>query len=112
LRLCRPSIGNGPQSEVGACKRKFQIAPHLINRLRLRIAEDVSDSTRHAVGFIFAERDHQGRTRYRPVKPNRYGGLDPEVPMGFFDQTPRESLQILRAAIRKKKALAGSQILR
>jgi predicted ATPase len=79
---------------------------YIISRFRLRIAQDLEDRLQSMVSFIFVERDDRGQTHYRSIKPNRFGGLEPEVPKGFFDQTPQESQDILRAAIRKKQMLA------
>ena len=83
---------------------------YLVSRLRLRIAQDMEDRLLSMVSFIFVERDKQGQTHYNVVSPNRFGGLDPEAPKGFFDQTPQESQDILRAAIKKKQALEEKEL--
>ena len=57
------------------------------------------------MGLIFTERI-EGRTQFRRLEPNRYGGLA-EWPAGFFDQGAADSQQLLRAGIRKKKAGSG-----
>jgi predicted ATPase len=82
---------------------------YIVSRLRLRIAQDLEDRLQSLIGFIFVERDDHGQTHYRSIKPNRFGGLEPEVPKGFFDQTPQESQEILRAAIRKKRMLVEQE---
>ncbi len=74
---------------------------HLISRLRLRIAEDETDRLHENLAIIFAER-HEGRTTYRQVQVNRFGGIE-EWPQGFFDQAAKESQLILRAGLAKKK---------
>lgn len=78
---------------------------HLISRLRRRIAEDESNELQQYLAVIFAER-HDGRTSYRRVEVNRYGGID-EWPQGFFDQAAKESQLILRAGLAKKKQDSG-----
>ncbi|WP_319431577.1 AAA family ATPase [Mycobacterium sp. RTGN5] len=76
---------------------------YLINRLRLRIAEDDSDSDAISglVKIIYAER-RNGKTQFRPIKPNAYGSFD-DWPEDFFDQAPKETEKILRAAMKKRK---------
>jgi len=75
---------------------------HLLGRLRRRIAEDDNDSVLDDLRVLFAERNiESGVTTYRSVEPNVYGGID-QWPQGFFDQGPRESAEILEAAIRKR----------
>lgn len=81
---------------------------HLITRLRRRIAEDATDETLDAIGIVYAEPELD-RTRYRRVSPNKYGAID-EWPTGFFDQTMKESQEILRAGLAKKKARAESAV--
>ena len=53
--------------------------------------------------ILFAEKDEQGDTHFRPVRANEYGGIE-EWPKGFFDQTASEAQEILRAAVKKRKA--------
>ncbi len=74
---------------------------HLISRLRRRIAEDETDELRKSLAIIFAER-RAGRTSYRHVAVNRFGGIE-EWPQGFFDQAAKESQLIIRAGLAKKK---------
>jgi predicted ATPase len=74
---------------------------YLINRLRLRIARDDADIVDKLVKIVYAERE-DGKTSFRPVQPNSYGSFD-EWPVGFFDQAPKESEDILRAAMAKRK---------
>jgi predicted ATPase len=74
---------------------------YLISRLRLRVAEDPGDSVRDHVGLLFAERIN-GKTVYRQVETNEYGGLD-NWPHNFFDQSAEETHNILRAAVRKRR---------
>lgn len=74
---------------------------YLINRLRLRIAEDEYGAVSESVQLWYARR-RNGRTSFESLEPNRYGSFE-EWPEGFFDQAPREAEQILRAAARKRR---------
>jgi predicted ATPase len=74
---------------------------YLINRLRLRIAEDDAETISGLVKIIFAERE-EGKTQFRAIKPNSYGSFD-DWPDNFFDQAPKETEKILRAAMTKRK---------
>jgi predicted ATPase len=76
---------------------------YLINRLRLRIAEDDGESVSNLVKIIYAERQ-DGKTKFRPIRPNAYGSFD-DWPDNFFDQAPKETELILRAAMTKRKRL-------
>jgi predicted ATPase len=74
---------------------------YLINRLRLRIAEDDGEFVSNLVRIIYAERVN-GKTNFRPITPNTYGSFD-DWPDNFFDQAPKETELILRAAMDKRK---------
>lgn len=75
---------------------------YVANRLLRHIAEDESDRRLRDVGFVLADRDpNTARTTFHDARPNRFGSFD-EWPRGFFDQTPEEAEQTLRAAIRKR----------
>jgi energy-coupling factor transporter ATP-binding protein EcfA2 len=78
---------------------------HLMSRLRRRIAEDETNETLRSVGIVFAE-PQSDRTSYRQVSSSQYGATD-KWPEGFFDQTVKESQEILRAALAKKRALSA-----
>lgn len=71
------------------------------------MAEDESNTLQDSLAIIFAER-HEGRTTYRPVEVNRFGGIE-EWPKGFFDQAAKESQYILRAGLDKKKRESREQ---
>ena len=75
---------------------------HLVSRLRRRIAEDNGGDLRGFVDLIYVWRE-EGRSTYRSVGVNDYGGID-DWPPGFFDQTATEAQAILRAGIEKKKS--------
>jgi predicted ATPase len=72
---------------------------HLVTRLRRSIAEDPTDDVLRIVSFVFAEHEN-GATRYTPVPATRYGSLQ-AWPAGFFDQTAKESQDLLRAGLKK-----------
>jgi predicted ATPase len=79
---------------------------YLINRLRLRIAEADVDSTLAEQSIVhFVERPGAA-SKFTPVVINQFGAI-PEWPRGFFDQSPYESELILKAAMRKKAAIAA-----
>lgn len=75
---------------------------HIVTRLRRAIAQSDGDELVDVVQFLFAEKADDGETRFRPVKPNQYGGID-DWPRGFFDESVEESRQILKAASRKHR---------
>lgn len=77
---------------------------YLISRLRLRVAEDETDSVRELVGLLFAERI-DGSTTYRDVETNEYGALE-NWPDNFFDQSAEETHAILSAAVKKRRQRA------
>lgn len=74
---------------------------YLINRLRLRMAEDDTQTTAGSVKIIYAER-REGKTHFRSIQPNSYGSFD-DWPDDFFDQAPKETEAILRAAMSKRR---------
>ena len=88
---------------------------HLINRLRLRIAEDQDDEVRQIVKFVFAEQ-RDGVTTYREPSIDRFGNAEigesnEDWPDGFLDLTLEEARRLLSAAndrriaeIEKRKA--------
>jgi predicted ATPase len=76
---------------------------HLINRLRLRAAQDESEDSRVAktVGVICAERDREsGTSTYRRAELNEFGGFD-QWPAGFFDPGIEEAQRILEVGVAK-----------
>jgi len=79
---------------------------HIVSRLRLRIACSDEADVVDQVGIIYAART-DGVTHYCSVKTNEYGGID-EWPPGFFDQSPKEAQEILRAALRKRQSAAAA----
>lgn len=79
---------------------------YLINRLRLRIAEDQVGSTSELIQIWYAQRE-DGRTRFDSMRLNRFGTFD-EWPEGFFDQGPKDAEEILRAAAGKRRSREGA----
>lgn len=95
---------------VASTGRQLIVETHseyLISRLRLRVAQDPTDTIQRNVGFLFAERDH-GCTHYREVAPNAYGGLE-NWPENFFDQGADDAQKILRAAVTKRRSRSASR---
>lgn len=76
---------------------------YLINRLRYRAASE-GDGNRvtNNLKVYFVEKSG-GSSTFREVKVNEYGAIL-EWPEGFFDQSPREAEDILRAAMKKRRA--------
>lgn len=75
---------------------------HLVNRLRYQIARDDTTSTHDLIGLVFAE-NSGGVTSYREPKVNEYGGLGDDWPAGFLDLTARESQELVRQSLAKRK---------
>lgn len=75
---------------------------HLVNRLRYRIAADETDETHGLIRLVFAENEG-GVTSYREPEINAYGGLGEDWPSGFLDLTARESQDLVRQALAKRK---------
>lgn len=75
---------------------------YLINRLRYRAAAEGDDNrVTNNIKVYFVEKT-DGSSNFREVKMNEYGAIL-DWPEGFFDQSPRESENILRAAMAKKQ---------
>ena len=74
---------------------------HLVNRLRLRMVEQRLDELDDAIRLLYAKRN-RGATDFEELRPNKHGTFD-EWPAGFFDQSPKESEAIVRAAVRRRR---------
>jgi len=74
---------------------------YLVNRLRLRLAEDETDHLKDNIDIYYAVRQ-DGSTQFSPMSIDEFGGFE-EWPDGFFDQTSTESEEILRAAVRRRR---------
>lgn len=75
---------------------------HLVNRLRLRIAEDMTDEVAGLVKVVFAEQ-RDGVTTYREPSIDNYGSAQTgesaeDWPEGFLDLTLDEARRLLQAA--------------
>jgi predicted ATPase len=81
---------------------------YIVSRLRRRIAAAPDDSLVSTVEILFAENE-RGDTHFRLVRANEYGGIE-VWPEGFFDQSASEAQEILRAAIKKRKAVANKTV--
>jgi predicted ATPase len=75
---------------------------HLVNRLRLHIADDDTAETHDLVKLLFVENE-QGITRYCEPEFNEYGGLADNWPAGFLDLTARESQELVRQSLAKRR---------
>jgi predicted ATPase len=75
---------------------------YLINRLRLRVAEDEFGETEGLVRIWYTTRT-EGQTSFKEMDPDRFGSFA-EWPAGFFDQSPIESERILRAVANKRRS--------
>lgn len=75
---------------------------YLVNRLRLRIVEQRLDQEPDAIRLLYAQRRH-GATEFDELRPDKRGMFG-EWPEGFFDQSPKESEAIVRAAVERRRA--------
>ncbi|MFB6324609.1 DUF3696 domain-containing protein [Pantoea deleyi] len=74
---------------------------YMINRLRLRIAQEDKSSIKDETSLYFITKD-KGYSEFQPVLVNKYGSVI-EWPKDFFDQTDREIERILYEASLKRK---------
>ena len=81
---------------------------YLVNRLRLRMVEQRLDEQPDSLKLLYAIRD-QGATTFRELRPNALGAFEGGWPEGFFDQSPNESEQIVRAAAERRRRERASQ---
>lgn len=90
---------------IAASGRQLIVESHseyLVNRLRLRIAQDDENEVGPLVKLWYARRN-AGQTSFEALEPNRYGSFD-DWPAGFFDQAADDAEQILRESARKRRA--------
>lgn len=80
---------------------------HLVNRLRYRIAKDQTASTHELIRLVFAE-NRAGVTSYREPEINAYGGIGDDWPAGFLDLSARESQELVRESLAKRKRSAAA----
>lgn len=81
---------------------------HLVNRLRRRAAEAESDRIGELVRIVFAERDDNGHTSFRPSDINPLGGLSQDWPDGFLDLGARDAQKLLQAGLAKHRRLSDN----
>lgn len=80
---------------------------YLVSRLRLRVAEDETNTLASQTSIYFVER-LDGKSSFRKLDLNQYGALL-EWPEGFMDQGPNESELIMKAALKKRKQSQASR---
>lgn len=78
---------------------------YLINRLRLRIAQEKSENIVNNNSMFFITKE-DGYSNFSKVEVNKYGNVI-DWPIDFFDQTDREIENILMEAAKKSKKEAG-----
>lgn len=78
---------------------------HLINRLRLAIAQDDSGETRNLVSVLFADQDaNSGVTQYQSAEINQIGGVEGDGwPPNFLDLSTKQGLELLRTAVTRRQ---------
>ena len=81
---------------------------HLVNRLRYRVADDETVDTHDLIGLIFAEND-DGVTSYREPEISPYGGLGDDWPAGFLELTAKESQELVKRSLAKRKRDAAAE---
>jgi predicted ATPase len=71
--------------------------------VRYRAAEESKDNrvTKNLKVYFVEKTDNS--SSFREVKVNEYGAIL-DWPEGFFDQSPREAEDILKAAMKKRRA--------
>ena len=81
---------------------------HLVNRLRLHVAQDETNATRDVVQLLFAEQKN-GVTSYRASQINPLGGLSEDWPRGFLDVGAEEAGQLLRQTVQRHRQLSAKK---
>lgn len=81
---------------------------HLVNRLRRRVAEDDSNDVGELARIVFAERNAEGHTVFRPSDINPLGGLSEDWPDGFLDLGARDAQKLLQAGLAKHRRLSDA----
>jgi len=78
---------------------------HLVNRLRLHVAQDESSVTSDLVQLLFAEQEN-GVTSYRASQINPLGGISEDWPRGFLDVGSDEAGQLLRQTVLRQRQIS------
>lgn len=81
---------------------------HLVNRLRLHVAQDETSRTGDLVQLLFAEQDN-GVTSYRTSQINPLGGLSEDWPRGFLDVGSDEAGQLLRQTVLRQRQIPSKK---
>jgi predicted ATPase len=82
---------------------------HLVNRLRLHVAQDETNATGDLVQLLFAEQEN-GVTSYRTSQINPLGGLSEDWPRGFLDVGSDEAGQLLRQTVLRQRQISSTKI--
>jgi predicted ATPase len=78
---------------------------YMINRLRLRVAQDYEYGWLDKSSLYFISKNDTGSI-FKEVEINNFGAI-PEWPADFFDQTDKEIEKILMEASKKRKKIAS-----
>jgi hypothetical protein len=81
---------------------------HLVNRLRLHVAQDETGTTSDLVQLLFAEQEN-GVTSYRTSQINPLGGLSEDWPRGFLDVGSDEAGQLLRQTVLRQRQISNKK---
>lgn len=81
---------------------------HLVNRLRLHVAQDETSTTSDHVQLLFAEQEN-GVTSYRTSQINPLGGLSEDWPKGFLDVGSDEAGQLLRQTVLRQRQISSKK---
>ena len=81
---------------------------HLVNRLRLHVAQDETSATGDLVQLLFAEQE-SGVTSYRTSQINPLGGLSEDWPRGFLDVGSDEAGQLLRQTVLRQRQISNKK---
>jgi energy-coupling factor transporter ATP-binding protein EcfA2 len=81
---------------------------HLVNRLRLHVAQDETSATSDHVQLLFAEQEN-GVTSYRTSQINPLGGLSEDWPRGFLDVGSDEAGQLLRQTVLRQRQISSKK---
>jgi len=81
---------------------------HLVNRLRLHVAQDETSTTGDLVQLLFAEQE-DGVTSYRTSQINPLGGLSEDWPRGFLDVGSDEAGQLLRQTVLRQRQISSKK---
>jgi len=74
---------------------------YIVNRLRLRIAEDATNELADNVSLYFVERP-EAESKFRRIRINEFGAIT-DWPQDFFDEGPSEADRIMQASLRRRR---------